>query len=171
MRRQAIAEAGAAVLEESGIEGLTHRAVADRARVPLGSTSYYFTSRDDLLAAAVEHVAAESLRWLHEWAKENAGRDIQETLPQMVYTYLVDYRDKAILDVELYILAARRPRLQDCVRKWAEEFVEILTNFVDRDLAELLAASVNGYSLINVATAPPASVDDVRRILAPAFAG
>jgi len=54
-RRQALVEAAAALLVEGGFEALRHRAVAERAGLPLASTTYYFDSLDDLVAAAVDH--------------------------------------------------------------------------------------------------------------------
>ncbi|MBQ6644932.1 MAG: TetR family transcriptional regulator [Saccharopolyspora sp.] len=54
-RRQALVAAASELLSEGGFEAVRHRAVADRAGLPLASTTYYFSSLDDLVAAAVEH--------------------------------------------------------------------------------------------------------------------
>jgi DNA-binding transcriptional regulator YbjK len=54
-RRQALVEAAAELLVEGGFDAVRHRAVAERAGLPLSSTTYYFDSLDDLVAAAVEH--------------------------------------------------------------------------------------------------------------------
>ena len=45
----------------TGRQAVTHRAVAEEAGVPLGSTTYYFDSRDDLLGQALEHVSAQEV--------------------------------------------------------------------------------------------------------------
>lgn len=50
-RRAALADAGLRVLAEEGPRGLTHRAVDEEAKVPSGTTSNYFRSRDALLGA------------------------------------------------------------------------------------------------------------------------
>jgi DNA-binding transcriptional regulator YbjK len=60
-RRQALVEAAAALLVEGGFEALRHRAVAERAGLPLASTTYYFDSLDDLVVAAVDHHARSEL--------------------------------------------------------------------------------------------------------------
>lgn len=52
-RRSAITRAASRVLLRDGFGGLSHRAVAAEAGVPLGSTTYYFSGRDDLARAAV----------------------------------------------------------------------------------------------------------------------
>ena len=48
--------AAAELLAEGGFEAVRHRAVARRAGLPLASTTYYFSSLDDLIARAVEHI-------------------------------------------------------------------------------------------------------------------
>jgi DNA-binding transcriptional regulator YbjK len=54
-RRQALVEAAAELLVERGFDAVRHRAVAERAGLPLSSTTYYFDSLDELVATAVEH--------------------------------------------------------------------------------------------------------------------
>jgi DNA-binding transcriptional regulator YbjK len=60
-RRTALVDAAAALLEEAGFAAVSHRAVADRAGVPLAATTYYFASRDELVTAAAERMAAHHL--------------------------------------------------------------------------------------------------------------
>jgi AcrR family transcriptional regulator len=48
-----IAEAAAEVVEERGLGGLTHRAVATRAGVTTGSVTHHFRSIEDLVAGAI----------------------------------------------------------------------------------------------------------------------
>lgn len=55
-RRSLIVEAAAAFALQHGIAALSHRQVAAAAKVPLGSTTYYFASLDELRAAAVERM-------------------------------------------------------------------------------------------------------------------
>ena len=55
-RRYALVSAAAELLAEGGFEAVRHRAVARRAGLPLASTTYYFSSLDDLIARAVEHI-------------------------------------------------------------------------------------------------------------------
>jgi AcrR family transcriptional regulator len=48
-RAEVLLDAAISVVAESGLRGLTHRAVDARAEVPPGSTSYYFRTRAALL--------------------------------------------------------------------------------------------------------------------------
>jgi DNA-binding transcriptional regulator YbjK len=53
MRRQQVLEAAGEVLLHEGFRAMTHRRVAEAAGVPLGTTTYYFTDRGDLMRATV----------------------------------------------------------------------------------------------------------------------
>ena len=48
-----IAEAAAAVVEQRGLDGLTHRAVAARAAVTTGAVAHHFRTVEDLVAGAI----------------------------------------------------------------------------------------------------------------------
>lgn len=55
-RRSQLIEAAGALLLEGGFDAVRHRAVADRAQMPLASTTYYFASLEELMAEAAQHV-------------------------------------------------------------------------------------------------------------------
>lgn len=55
-RRGELLVAGVLVLAESGLRGLTHRAVDARAGLPEGTCSAYFRTRSSLLVALADHV-------------------------------------------------------------------------------------------------------------------
>lgn len=57
-RRTVLADAAIDVLAESGIRGLTHRAVDRAAGLPSGTTSAYFRTRQALLTALVRRLVA-----------------------------------------------------------------------------------------------------------------
>ena len=67
-RRSRLIAAAGELLLEGGFDAVRHRAVADRAQLPLASTTYYFGSLDELLVA----VYRESAQRLEEAA---ASRD------------------------------------------------------------------------------------------------
>jgi DNA-binding transcriptional regulator YbjK len=58
-RRAAIVAAAGRVLIRDGVAALTHRGVAEEAGVPLGSTTYYFADRPELVRAAVAALLAQ----------------------------------------------------------------------------------------------------------------
>jgi TetR/AcrR family transcriptional regulator, regulator of biofilm formation and stress response len=110
------------LLGEQGRQAVTHRAVAERAGVPLGATTYYFDSRDDLLAQA--------LRTISEGRIENAGNvtegllraDTPDKLADELVEWLVEAVDPSrnlyVAEFELWLEAARRPELREAARSW-----------------------------------------------------
>src|SRR6201984_605622 len=63
-RRYALVSAPAELFCEGGFEAVRHRAVARRAGLPLASTTYYFSSLDDLIAHAVEDIGTREAEQL-----------------------------------------------------------------------------------------------------------
>ena len=65
-RRYALVSAAADLLCEGGFDAVRHRAVARRAGLPLASTTYYFSSLDDLITNAVEYAGARETEQLRD---------------------------------------------------------------------------------------------------------
>lgn len=68
-RRAALAAATMEVIAEAGVGRTTHRAVAAKAGLPLGATTYYFPTLDDLIAAGLRHAVDHLQTDLDEWAE------------------------------------------------------------------------------------------------------
>ena len=122
-RREQILEATLRVIGRSGREAVTHRAVAEEAGVPLGSTTYYFDSRDDLLGQALEHVARkEADRHValgHELRKATSPRQLADMLLEQL-VFEIEDRDAYIAEYELWLEAGRRPDLREPATAWCD---------------------------------------------------
>jgi DNA-binding transcriptional regulator YbjK len=138
-RRQALVEAAATLLVEGGFEALRHRAVAERAGLPLASTTYYFDSLDDLISAAVEH---------HSRRELERGRALLEALPAQprdidsVIDLVLDQllgapagdRDAelVLLRYERLVATFRRPYLRPLMRSLGDELRGLLHEVLTR---------------------------------------
>lgn len=90
-RRTLLADAAVTVLAESGIRGLTHRAVDRTANLPTGTTSAYFRTRQALLTALVRHLVALDQAELQETGSSTpAPRNADELVAGL--TALVERR-------------------------------------------------------------------------------
>jgi DNA-binding transcriptional regulator YbjK len=122
-RREQILDATLRVIGRAGREGVTHRAVAEEAGVPLGSTTYYFDSRDDLLGQALEHVARkEADRHIvlgEEFRKARSARQLADMLLEQLIFEIED-RDVYIAEYELWLEAGRRPDLREPATAWCD---------------------------------------------------
>ena len=54
------------LIADEGIDAVSHRSVAEAAGVPLGSTTYWFSSRQEMLRQALEYFARLEIETLHE---------------------------------------------------------------------------------------------------------
>ncbi len=69
-RRETIIDAALTLMVREGPHAVSHRRVATEADVPLAATTYYFTSRDELLALAGQRLADEWARHAATHAQE-----------------------------------------------------------------------------------------------------
>jgi DNA-binding transcriptional regulator YbjK len=119
-RREAILASTVRLLAERGLGSVTHRAVAAEAGVPLAATTYYFDSKDEMLAEALELLAAAEVERLSETAArlgdrigtpEEAAAEVVETL----FPGGEEAEQALIAKYEVLVEAARRPALRPAV--------------------------------------------------------
>lgn len=144
-RRERIIEAAVEVISEAGLAGLTHRAVAARADVPLGSTTYHFTSLDELLDAATRAVAERNVRRLRDWALSLPDEaDLSKELADFIVLLATEHRQSSVLAYELYGGALRRPALRAASTSWDAMLTEVFESRVDTTTARALTAMFDG---------------------------
>jgi DNA-binding transcriptional regulator YbjK len=183
-RRLQLLDAAVRVIGRGGIAAADHRAVAAEAGVPLGSTTYYFESKADMVARALEHVAdreAERLRSEAEGGALDVGRELlPERLAEVVIHAWAADRDTLLAQYELYLESARRPDLRPAAERWDQAYRDLLEHALgllgvaDRSRrARLLCAGLDGLLLDHVATASdPAelrslAIELIERVAAP----
>src|SRR5882672_6613260 len=69
-RRRAILAASIDLICQGGPDAITYRAVAALAKVPPGSVTYYFASREELVREAFRHYLIEAQAWLTATTRE-----------------------------------------------------------------------------------------------------
>lgn len=126
-RRRALTDAAIALLAESGVHGVTHRAAEKAARLPPGTASNYFRSREALLIATaqrvgelhradMDHAAREHTASTTETASVTSSRaGTAEQLIDLLSSSLLEaattYRTRYLAIFELRLEALRRPAL------------------------------------------------------------
>lgn len=155
-RRAALIEAGAQLLVEGGFDAVRHRAVAERAGLPLASTTYYFSSLDELVTAVVErHSRTELHRGrarLEELTTRNRG---VATVVELFLDLLLGPAqasteadaEAVLLRYERLVATGRRPYLRPLMRTLAGELRDLLTEIcarsgkpvTDTELTQLIA--------------------------------
>ncbi|MDX6616653.1 MAG: hypothetical protein QOD60_1744 [Solirubrobacterales bacterium] len=166
-RRREIIEAALRLMGRSGRSGLTHRAVAEEAGVPLGATTYYFESRDDLLAQTLEYVADSELERFKSEREQLAKIKTPAALAKFVTERLVHAatdRDALIAESELWIEAGRQPELRKAAWRWCDAeqrlFARALERLGSREPgkdASIVVAILDGYGERVLARSDPAA--------------
>ncbi|WP_432536962.1 TetR/AcrR family transcriptional regulator [Kineococcus arenarius] len=125
-RRQTLIDAAIEVLAEQGARGLTFRAVDAAAVVPAGTTSNYFTSRDDLLTQAggriYQRLAPDPATLAAGLGGPRDRRRVHQFVAELTER-IESYRSGYLALLELRLEATRRPPLR-----------EVLTTTVRADL-------------------------------------
>jgi TetR/AcrR family transcriptional regulator, regulator of biofilm formation and stress response len=122
-RREQILDAALRIIGRSGRQAVTHRAVAEEAGVPLGSTTYYFDSRDDLLGQALEHVAASEVeRYARRGEELRTVKSAHELADRLIDELVVAAQDRIayIAEYEIWLEAGRRPELREATQSWCD---------------------------------------------------
>lgn len=118
-RRADLVRAATEILLAHGLEAVSHRAVAARAGVALGSTTYYFADLTDLRRAAVDALAGtDAARMQSAVDALPARRRSGPAVARIVATLLTpDDYDALVAWYERYVHAAREPLLADAARR------------------------------------------------------
>lgn len=177
-RRDRIVDACLDVIAECGVAGTSHRRVAQRAGVPLGSMTYHFSGMDDLLRQAFTRFAQSVSQRFEERMRSAHTRE--EALAAVVAVITDDLLGTArdlVLTQELYTIAAREPAYRTITNHWMSRSRAALGLHFDADTARMLDALIEGLSLhraldteaAGTAAQDPAMVAAaVRRITSPA---
>jgi len=152
-RRYALISAASELLREGGFEAVRHRAVAQRAGLPLASTTYYFSSLEDLIAHAVEHIGMLEVAQLRARITElSRRRRSAETTADILVELLVGEEngerstEQLISRYERCIVCSRHPELRDIQRRILHQRSDAVAEAVER--SGRIARVEMAYSLI-----------------------
>lgn len=160
-RRRAILDAAAELVIEGGSASITHRAIAARAGVSLGSTTQYFASIDELREQALQQISDEIDRNLAE---------MEETLPDLlgdveravgpIHDFLLDRR---AVDGELALIAsgAVDASMRDLAVRWSDRLIAMLTPHVGPARAAALTVYLDGATVHAALHDAPLSRDEL----------
>lgn len=143
-RRREIVTAAAELIIEVGVDAVSHRKVATRAGVPLGATTQYFATLDDLRAAALEALEAEiEMRVEKTRAAVMAEGATPAGIARLVRKSLDDARaiqaDRAVVTAALH-----DPRVREFARHWSDQIVSFLAPVHGEDRSRAASAFLDG---------------------------
>ena len=180
--------AAAELLCEGGFEAVRHRAVARRAGLPLASTTYYFSSLDDLLVHAVEYAGMNATERLRDRVVvlPRRRRGVEATADVLVELLLDDgppleITEELISRYEIYIASARHAWLHDVQRRIRRQRTALVVDAMERcgrvvrgDHLNALMYAIDGAVVAalvdgggNLRSTAKAALADVIDVLAP----
>ncbi len=117
-RRERILRATLGVIGRDGIPAVTHRRVAEEAGVPLGSLTYWFATKDDLLREALRLFVDEEAARLRRVGDEiEEGMTPAEIAERFSAVLEAGQGPEQVAQFELYLEAARNPALREVARQ------------------------------------------------------
>lgn len=158
-RKRVIVEAAARLLLEEGMVGFTHRKVAARAGVALGSTTQYFSTLDDLREAGLLRLAEQTEEELQETERIlKACTVTPDVIAKCLYDYALD-TEQVKSGALFYAAAANNEQVRVIANRWYEGFVELFCAFMDRDAAQAIAFFMDGVYMQASINDKPADLD------------
>ena len=162
-RKRAIVRAAAELITENGPAGISHRSIAERAGVSLGSTTQYFASLDELRELALQLLADDVDEQLAEVqallpridAATAAGtaRDpaaatgiALDRFVDSLHDFLLDRRAVAA-DLALISSATVDPRMRSLARRWNDRLTAILAPHLGQACAAAVTVYLDGATV------------------------
>ncbi|WP_338697645.1 TetR family transcriptional regulator [Streptomyces sp. Q6] len=147
-RRERILAATLDLIADEGVAGISHRKIAVRADVPLGSMTYHFRGIDELLREAFTRFADHIVAVFEQHLRRPAGvEEAREAVTELVHVLSEGPRRDLVLTQELYTLAARRPEYRQLTKAWMRRSRELLEQHFDAATARQLDALIEGLTL------------------------
>lgn len=168
-RRERILAATLDHIAAEGVAGVSHRKIATRAGVPLGSMTYHFTGIDDLLREAftrfADHIVTVFAQHLNG---VESPEQVRKALVNLIHTLSDGPQRDLVLAQELYTLAARRPEYRALTQTWMAHSRHILEQHFDPATARQLDALIEGLTLHRALDPAPhdraLTIEAIRRI-------
>ena len=147
-RRSRILEAALDVIAEVGVHKTTHRRIAARAEVPLGSLTYYFASLEDILEQAFESLSVEMSARYRRSLEEAAGpAEAEAAVVDLICGAEYAVPREMILLFEMYAYGNHNAAVAELARTWLLRSRDSLTIHFSPDVARALDALVEGWPM------------------------
>ncbi|MET7853455.1 TetR family transcriptional regulator [Streptomyces avermitilis] len=160
-RRERVLDAALEVLVDDGVAGITHRKVAARADVPLGSVTYHFASLAELCTRAfARYVEQRTAEYEALFTEVTSREGLIDVLVELVRGGPSRHRS-AVLGFELHLAALRDPALRALTQEWTRSSRAVLARFTGPEAAARLDALLEGmimHTLLSMEREPRADI-------------
>ncbi|GAB4566987.1 MAG: TetR/AcrR family transcriptional regulator [Haliangiales bacterium] len=172
-RREELLEAALTVIADGGVDAVRARRVAATAGVPLGSVSYWFSSREVLIRDAFDYFLIKNTAFIKSLLDDRpmaTPADLVEFLCAMVES---EFRDPRVVmtEYEFILAAGRDPALAEAFVAWEAILLDTATSVMAalgipepaRD-ARTIIEMVRGFEVLALTRDAP-DLDDLKHRL------
>jgi TetR/AcrR family transcriptional regulator, regulator of biofilm formation and stress response len=145
-RKDKIARAALDLLAEGGLRAVTHRTIASRAGVPLGSVTYYYATLDDVFVAAFELMQQEIDARFDLPAAPTQAVARAQIVDSICGSSRASARE-VVLYREMYAYGSRSERVAELVRRFEQRWIASLTTHFPEPAARALDALMEGWTI------------------------
>ena len=163
-RRDRIIDSALLVIAEVGVAGTTHRLIADKAGVPLGSMTYHFQSLDDVIWCALERFATGLQSSVDARVRNAAasGDIVQAVVSLVRYGTPPEHQHDTLLILELYILAIRQEKYRALVQRWMASTRAAFSQQFSTVHSEVIDALIEGFLIHRTFSAEVPTETEIR---------
>lgn len=168
-RREVIIAATRDLIAEHGVDGVSHRKVAARAQVPLGSMTYYFSGRDELIFEALSSFANDVADSFDaSMAQASSVDEAIDMAVDLINVSVLSTNSDLVVTHELYAMAARDLRYREITHAWMARSRAAFERHFTPEQAMLLDALVEGWTVhraLDTVERPIMTAATIRRVL------
>jgi DNA-binding transcriptional regulator YbjK len=155
-----ILDATLRLIAKGGVDAVRYRDVASESGVPLGTISYQFSSREELIRSAFKHHLTENATVLRQSVAVTSvrePRDVAKLMVNVLESEFTDPKRMHLAEYELLVYASRDPEMAEMLLEWdrtlISEFAKILEGVgvaAPLGTAETLLELARGHSLVRL---------------------
>ena len=147
-RKERILDAALDVVAEAGVHGTTHRRIAARAEVPLGSLTYYFESLADLLGQAFARLSdTMSVLYRERLASATTPAAAEAAVVELICGPAYASDREMTLVFEMYAFANHDAAVAATTRTWMLRSRESLALHFSPRVCQALDVLVEGWPM------------------------
>lgn len=162
---KAILDATLRLIARSGIDAVRYREVANESGIPLGTISYQYPSREELIRSAFRHFLTEnesSLRKSAMGERLREPRDVAKLIADILQAEFSVRGRPHMAEFELLVYAARDPQMTELLEEWDRRLTAELGAILEGvgipspfATAETLLELSRGFLLVRLGQAKP----------------
>ena len=154
------------VAAESGVANITFRAISKASGIGLGTLSYHYRDRSELILEATKFSKERFFRRFKTALKRaEAPGDVSSALAKVVDYITCSCHEELVVDYDFYLTGLDDPNLRAFCEGWSEETVAMLNDYLPPVSAAAVSYLMEGIFLQSAKLGRRFAVDDLEPVL------